>query len=561
MSSHSSQSDQSLLRGQEETILQSSKLMLSQGPPISPDAHTLSPPHISTSTFPTLSPTLDHHSDVGHTALFPVLDSVTSLPGMQMSEHMDQGESSGADSASDKGGMTWLDAAQAPNEKHYVAPSRVQMELSHGIKRRYSTAEDRANQNERYRQKYKKLRKIVKSMIFENAAICDEVAKTQEKLTKTKEERKFLLKRLFQYQTLSDVASLSNTAQHSGMSTPQSAMFGGLGEASSAHTLNTQGSSGGSGGSGSKHKDRSGDKKDRSKQKKDVKTEMSSKNKSRTKRKKPTDVKKLVTTIPLDPTGKPIFPIVLGGLTVHSLGDIQAKAGFHDEDYIFPVGFCSTRVFASFNNPSQKCLYTCKILDNGIRPKFEIDPEDGPDHPIICSSATECHKRLLKAINLSLGRDLLATDQGSGPEFFGFSHPTIQNLIQSCPGARKCTEYKWKKFEPCKPTERDDMIASMSENDNTISFDAFVKTKNIGLERERELYVQSQLAALEGSASSLRTLLTTGMPASISSTQMTSPQSLMTSPPVSIMSPTSLMTSPELMMSSPSQLSSNTSRE
>lgn len=29
----------------------------------------------------------------------------------------------------------------------------------------------------------------------------------------------------------------------------------------------------------------------------------------------------------------------------------------------------------------------------------------------------------------------------SGADFFGFSHPTIQNLIQSCPGARKCTKY------------------------------------------------------------------------------------------------------------------------
>lgn len=29
----------------------------------------------------------------------------------------------------------------------------------------------------------------------------------------------------------------------------------------------------------------------------------------------------------------------------------------------------------------------------------------------------------------------------SGADFFGFSHPTIQNLIQSCPGARKCS--KW----------------------------------------------------------------------------------------------------------------------
>ncbi|CAH3171183.1 unnamed protein product, partial [Porites evermanni] len=72
-------------------------------------------------------------------------------------------------------------------------------------------------------------------------------------------------------------------------------------------------------------------------------------------------------------------------------------------------------------------------------------PEDDPDHPIIASSATACHCVVLKAVNKARGRD--ASNTGSGPEFFGFSHPTIQYLIQSLPGARKCTKYQWVKFE------------------------------------------------------------------------------------------------------------------
>lgn len=40
-----------------------------------------------------------------------------------------------------------------------------------------------------------------------------------------------------------------------------------------------------------------------------------------------------------------------------------------------------------------------------------------------------------------------ATNTGSGPEFFGFSHPTIQYLLQSLPNARKCSKYQWVKFE------------------------------------------------------------------------------------------------------------------
>lgn len=39
-------------------------------------------------------------------------------------------------------------------------------------------------------------------------------------------------------------------------------------------------------------------------------------------------------------------------------------------------------------------------------------------------------------------RDKQATNAGSGPEFFGFSHPTIMSLIQDMEGADKCNKYK-----------------------------------------------------------------------------------------------------------------------
>ena len=44
-------------------------------------------------------------------------------------------------------------------------------------------------------------------------------------------------------------------------------------------------------------------------------------------------------------------------------------------------------------------------------------------------------------------RDKQATNAGSGPEFFGFSHPTIMNLIQAMDGAEKCTKYKKADFQ------------------------------------------------------------------------------------------------------------------
>uniref|UniRef100_A0A3B4ZFD8 Transforming growth factor beta regulator 1 n=1 Tax=Stegastes partitus TaxID=144197 RepID=A0A3B4ZFD8_9TELE len=62
----------------------------------------------------------------------------------------------------------------------------------------------RKNQNEKYRLKYLRLRKAARAMIFENASLCDEVAHLEEKFLRAKEERRFLLKSLLQYQSVSE---------------------------------------------------------------------------------------------------------------------------------------------------------------------------------------------------------------------------------------------------------------------------------------------------------------------------------------------------------------------
>lgn len=190
---------------------------------------------------------------------------------------------------------------------------------------------------------------------------------------------------------------------------------------------------------------------------------------------------------------------------------VSDRLDYHSEDLIFPVGFCSTRVYGSLKDPEKKCVYTCKILDGGTAPtyvandlhyfffyksimlvmlfecfitvyaimgdklsfnclcltlshccpnttghnilysvayvsSFEIVADSDLDAPIVGNSAKECHSMLLRHINHAIGVEVVNT-QGRGPEFFGFSHPTIQNLIQSSPGTRKCSSYKWSKFE------------------------------------------------------------------------------------------------------------------
>ncbi|KAJ0021853.1 hypothetical protein NQD34_009343 [Periophthalmus magnuspinnatus] len=324
----------------------------------------------------------------------------------------------------------------------------------------------RKNQNEKYRLKYLRLRKAARTMIFENASLCDEIAHLEEKFIRAKEERRFLLKSLLQYQSVSEGELLptpsasthppvQNVAMTSG-SAGTSGMSGGLSLPSVPITEE-----------GSLKKPKK-ERKERARENgKDEDSRKISK-----KRKLADGSRKLVQPIPLDSSGRPVFPIVLGGLTVYSLGEIITdRMLFHDECAIYPVGFCSTRVFASMKSPEQQCLYTCQIKDGGAGPQFEIVPEEDPQNAIVASSALTCHANLLKAVAAASLKPVVPVIP-SGADFFGFSHPTIQNLIQSCPGARKCTNYRWIRFEVCRPG--DGQIAhSLSEDDASINFDAF----------------------------------------------------------------------------------------
>lgn len=175
--------------------------------------------------------------------------------------------------------------------------------------------------------------------------------------------------------------------------------------------------------------------------------------------------------LPLDSSGRPIFPIALGNLTVHSLGDVvHERPEFHCEEAIFPVGYVSTRNYASICDPTASCLYTCKISDANGLPRFEIVPENDQSATIVGGSPDMCHSILLQRINDSLSLNVVST-RPRGNDFFGLTHPAVMNLIQSSPGTRKCGNYKWSKFEVTKNEEQ-----CVDDNDACLSFDALQRS-------------------------------------------------------------------------------------
>lgn len=272
--------------------------------------------------------------------------------------------------------------------------------------------------NEYYQRKYARLRKIVVQMVHENAAICQEISRIDQKTAAAKSERKFLLKKLLQYEK--PVPGYPSLSSANNNDVPQS--------------------------SGTKPKKKARNRKNPNQstsQHKSKASETSVKERTHSERKI-----RYVQPIAVDNAGRPIFPIEIDSLSVYSIGDIvHDRLQFHNKDYIFPVGFCSTHSYTSIRDPKTQCLYTCKILDVGLSPRFEISPEDDSTSIFASQSIENAYASFMETLSLIHTDGGLDRTDLTAYDFFGLSHPVVQNLIQSLPGSRKCIKYEWKKFE------------------------------------------------------------------------------------------------------------------
>ncbi|XP_045609139.1 transforming growth factor beta regulator 1 [Procambarus clarkii] len=290
-----------------------------------------------------------------------------------------------------------------------------------------------------FKRKLKHLKCIIRDFVFENAALCDQVAEAQQQVVVAAEERTFLLKRLCQHQTTTDQHNQLNPKSNSYFILGSGSVDNWDSKKPKLASLKrklldpSQGSPSA------------------------ITSPVGTEKIVKARKSGSTKPKRLCPPITLDSAGRPIFPITLGPLTIHSLGEIVSERdSYHSEQCIFPVGFCSSRIYASLRDPLKPVLYTCKILDGGLIPRFEVVCEDEEDSVVVGNSPSDCHNHILQTINLALDMDLLTIrPEGRGSEergcrFFGLTHPSVQNVLQACPGARKCTQYKWVKFEVCR---------------------------------------------------------------------------------------------------------------
>lgn len=154
-----------------------------------------------------------------------------------------------------------------------------------------------------------------------------------------------------------------------------------------------------------------------------------------------------VVPVPVDDQGKPKLPFVLGLHTVHSLGKIVFdRPGFHSNRYIYPPGFHTSRTYLSVRNPNISVVWHSKVLDDGgPTPVFSVTAEDDPQHPVTGGTSTGVWSAIMRQAAQVRGKE--PAGSASGPDMFGFTTPTIMQLIEGLEGAEKCLGYERKKYE------------------------------------------------------------------------------------------------------------------
>jgi hypothetical protein len=132
--------------------------------------------------------------------------------------------------------------------------------------------------------------------------------------------------------------------------------------------------------------------------------------------------------------GTPKLPLVLGELTIESLGTVIPRFPYITERHTWPIGFVSSRYFSSMANPEVKVRYTSAIVDSPEgKPQFIVTAEDDADHPIIAHSPSAAWRTVLKRV-ISNSGNTSSNISVSGTMRFGLAHPIVSHLIRELPG-------------------------------------------------------------------------------------------------------------------------------
>ena len=134
------------------------------------------------------------------------------------------------------------------------------------------------------------------------------------------------------------------------------------------------------------------------------------------------------------------FVVRVGSLVIHNIGQLLPHQiqthRFHSRDYIYPVGFKSTRFYWSFRQMNKRARFICKIEDANGQPDFIVTViEEGFEKITLKDdSCRGVWNKILEPLEkLRRENDLVKMFPPyiPGEELFGLTDPTVLKVAES----------------------------------------------------------------------------------------------------------------------------------
>lgn len=185
------------------------------------------------------------------------------------------------------------------------------------------------------------------------------------------------------------------------------------------------------------------------------------------------------------------LPITVKGIKILSLGKIDyERPKYHNEKYLWPIGYKSIKTFTSYINPNVRIQYVCEILDGGDDgPLFRVTPEDDKSHTSKHLSPTSAWNEILnmvknKKVKMGLPKSGTAI---SGPDYYGYTLEPVCTLIEGLENAEKCNKYI---FRYQRINERKGSVGNRKSKRRKISTSKEISEENLKKElRERKSHI------------------------------------------------------------------------
>jgi len=150
-------------------------------------------------------------------------------------------------------------------------------------------------------------------------------------------------------------------------------------------------------------------------------------------------------------TGMETNVLRIGSMTFLSVGQLLPHQlhTFHNEEFIFPIGYKIMRYYWSFRNVNKRCSYYCSIQEKDGKPEFVIEVvETGHENSIYTD--TSCRAVWMQVLSevetlrIKAKCTKVFPDYISGEDLFGLTEPTVIKVLESLPGIESLIDYHFK---------------------------------------------------------------------------------------------------------------------